>query len=393
VIYYQDFILNEAKIDEIKEGDFVVFDKDFRSVYGCKGKLAKVESIAPTVKYLTASGVVKDIYYTFKIIKPDIPEDQIKKSDYNVFVNWRQTDTFKLSKGQVSRNVTKLTEEEANNFKKGRLVKFECNRLMEKILKNMKFRIIKKYIDSTYYNIENEKEDLVSYIPVNKYKKELVNPYKASFRQTIKVGKFLKKLNPELTDAKLEKFINSYKASWHKYIKLAMDRLKIITGEDIREWYYQKNYGFNDSGQQGTLGNSCMRYARAQRRFDIYCENPDKIAMAIYLNELGELMARALIWKLDNNVIFMDRIYHVDYASEEILHNYALEKKMKTYKDGYQNKNIMEIKLDKNYGRRENNPYMDTMRYFNFKTYNLVNNKAISALKNSWEYYTYIYND
>ncbi len=380
---YDDFLLiNEAKIDEFQVGDYVICDKDFRGITDAIGKLAIIEDI---------KDIVDTRYFTLKFQKPDKPENELRDSDWKPYFRYRSVDTIILSKNQVLRGLQKIDPAGIKDWKKGNLVKFAPTRNLSEILSGMKFKIKNNFIDVIYVDIVPEKNDIVSYVPISKYKTEILTGkwigglYEAPFRQTMKVSKLLKKLNPSLNEKQMENFVAQFKNSYNVIIKNAGERFQIVTGKDIRRWYLHTRYDTNAS--RGTLGGSCMRHQKSQRRFNIYCENPDKIAMAIYLNVKGDLLARALIWKLDNGDIYMDRIYYVDYDSLTMLDNYSIEKKMKSYQRQDQNKLNMEVTLTKDYGHPTDNPYMDTMKFFEKKTFVLKND--IASNRNNEDYYKF----
>ena len=108
------------------------------------------------------------------------------------------------------------------------------------------------------------------------------------------------------------------------------EKLQVVTGDKITYWYNHINY--NTGG--GPLNSSCMRGETAQPRVAFYAKHPDKIALCILLDDKNKLLARALIWRLDEpkGVVFMDRIYYVLPEHEKILEMYAAKQNIKTKK-------------------------------------------------------------
>lgn len=400
MIKYDEFLaINEAKVDTYQVGDLVVCDKNFRGIQNAQGKLCKIENIQE---------VEGNKFFTLKVQKPEDPDNRLRDWNWMVYHRYRNTDTFTISTSQA-RNITKLTEDEAKDILKGNIAKFEASRFVEDILKEIKFKIIKRYIDVNYINVEPDRADIVSAVLVSKLSAERKaynagnrerfngDPWSAPFRQQIKISKFFRKLNPDLTDKQIDDFITKFKVAWEKFVKKIEENLQVVTGEDIRFWYHGKNYGTDERGYQGSLGSSCMRYPKSQRRFDIYCENPDKCAMAILLNPKGQLMARALIWKLDDGGVYMDRIYSVDGKSEQKLREYCKAHKMLGPWVRDQNgKKRVTVKRD--YGDATNNPFMDSLKYFNHDTFTLMTPDAClddkaQYIREGKPYKSTLYND
>ena len=369
MIGYGDFILNEAKVDEIREGDYVYCDKNYRKINYVEGKLARIEKI---VNF--EAGKLSNVFWTLKVIKKDSDAGYITANVY--WKGW--TDTFVISKTQAARSLIKLTPDEAEDFKKGKIVKYEPTQPLEDIIKDIKLKVKKHLIDVAYVSADKEKNDMISYLPVNRLKEVGgVNPLDSKLRQTMKVSKFFRKLDPNLTDQEIDKLITRYKLAWEKIIKNISDNIRIVTGEDIRYWYHGKRYGRDENGGQGDLGGSCMQYAHSQKRFDIYCENTDKIAMAIITNDKGELMVRVLIWKLDDGKVYMDRIYAVNAEYYMKMADYCKQNKMEG--PWVRDKNgVKRVTLKRDYGIPHNNPFMDTFKFFDPKTFTIYTPDALA---------------
>lgn len=260
---------------------------------------------------------------------------------------------------------------------------------------------ITKSLTQNYIDVSDE--DTISFLSDTKADKiedfDTESPYAAKGRGTIKIGRFVRALlnnddfkeycdefledgEDELSfkDKDIEIFVNLYKAT-----KIDVkNKFKIVKGEDIRKWYDEDKY----EGTGGTLGSSCMRYDSCQEYFDIYTENK-QCNMLIYINEDGELLGRALIWKLSespcNAKYFMDRVYvnkdsdinkFVTYAEEN---NFLYKYRMgfdtdESYLFYYNNKPVfgkIEVKLEKS--KFDNYPFLDTLYYLNIKDKTLSN--------------------
>ena len=198
--------------------------------------------------------------------------------------------------------------------------------------------------------------------------------YNSDSRNTIKVGKFIKKVLGNLLDIEVERFVNSFKTS------SIADSLKVelVSGKDITYWYNSDNY----EEIKGTLGNSCMA---GKQFFQLYEENPEVCQLAIIQRD-GKLIARALVWKVesDNAEIkyYMDRPYSTKDHYVNILTNWAKSKDMVLWSRSFgcaefRGKEIspdMKVKVKKvNYA---NFPYLDTFRRYDYRKGYLYNDAS-----------------
>jgi hypothetical protein len=165
-----------------------------------------------------------------------------------------------------------------------------------------------------------------------------------------------------LLDKDIEEFVNSVVA-YLKLNKAESDSDIIeVTGEDIRFWYHNVNY----QSKTGDLGSSCMSYDETQEYLDIYCENTDKISLLILKSKEDKLLGRALLWKLDNDKIFMDRVYSILHSDANLFYKKAKDNGW-IYKKGkekiiYQEQEFdgdLYVTLD--YTDFSNYPYLDTL--------------------------------
>jgi hypothetical protein len=181
------------------------------------------------------------------------------------------------------------------------------------------------------------------------------------------------KSNISITDSDIEKFTNEYVS----YVKMnrsdETSHIIEVKGQDIRYWYNSNNYQSN----MGKLGNSCMSHEECSEYLNIYVDNIDVISLLILKNKNEKLVGRALLWKLDDGRMFMDRIYTTNDSDDNIFINYAIEKgyiyrntsnqKIKYYKDGKEiPKEQMVVTLK--YEEYEYYPYIDTLCYLNENT-------------------------
>lgn len=350
MIDYKEFINEMATKSDMKVGDYVYCGGNFKNVETpTKGKYAKIidREIRPIAwDYPTE-------FFTLEFDEPLISMTMKKNGHYS---ERKESNTIEISSRQL-KLLNVIPKEEYDEFKNSGLMSYEATNIFKNILKTIEFKVESNFLDISYFDIDIEKDDVVSFLPSNKLEKSVElkeDPYKSKFRQVSKIGRIFKKLNDGLTDSQIENFVHEYKALWSTIMKNSENRLQVVNGDKISYWYDGKKY----LPGKGTLNRSCMRYASIVKFYD---KHPDKIAMAILLNSDDKLLARALIWKLDEpkGVIYMDRIYSVKSMYGKILLNYAHKNNMKTRAEGWNVKNRMEIKIKHN----DYLPYLDSFRY------------------------------
>ena len=187
-----------------------------------------------------------------------------------------------------------------------------------------------------------------------------------------KLGRYLKLAYSELTAAEITHICEKVKA----LIDIDKGKFSIISGDQIKEAYFYKNY----YPSHGTLQNSCMRYKKCQVEdfFQVYA---DKAEMLIMTPKRGKrILGRALIWKIDDK-IYMDRVYTIEPYIEHQFYTHAKKQGwyVLTMNSYVSNGNIqmwlspesnytksiqpeITIKLNKRYKRF---PFMDSFRYYN----------------------------
>jgi hypothetical protein len=202
----------------------------------------------------------------------------------------------------------------------GEYAKYKATTRFNWILKSIGFKKSVNFLDVTDLDLINDVYELVSFIPAKKSKEK----DKEKYRQQAKVGKILKKLDPEMDEVKIQNAVTMFRAMTESFFK--PPDIQVVTGDLISQWYHQKNY--QPGG--GSLNNSCMRFESEQKSVKFYNNFPEQIGMAILL--LGDrLWARAIIWKFDDGRVYMDRIYSVNDENAHKMKNFALEHGMLTY--------------------------------------------------------------
>lgn len=232
---------------------------------------------------------------------------------------------------------------------------------LQQLLVYVEFNINNFFGDIDYVDVSSS-PDTVTYIPGDRIARLDRNDdvWNNKYRQEMRIGKFLQILNPYTDKINLDRKINSYKSIYNGLI-LNKYKFSMVQGEDIRKWYDERNY----YPGAGSLNRSCMR--KAMDKLDIYCENPDKVGLLIMLDEDNKLMGRALVWHVDEpNVVFMDRAYTVYQEDQQTFQNFAEEQGWK-YWSGVLSNGLREksyIFFNKNYGKPDYNPFMDTFQAF-----------------------------
>lgn len=233
-----------------------------------------------------------------------------------------------------------------------------------------------------------DKDDMVSYITSNKAKQildkyKLINRQQEGLnlcwidnRQEQKITRFLNRIfKDKFKQKEIEDFIDEYKSELKG--DKSFDKFEIVEGEDVRKFYYGRNYSQDSNGQ---LQRSCMKYDQCGSYFDIYVQNSKKMKMLILKQKDGIIYGRANLWYLDDpkDKIFMDRIYttydwqiklFIDYA---IKNNYIYKSKqiyggsvIPIIDNGGKEKIIMSVNLTPN--KYKYYPYVDTLQFYNQK--------------------------
>ena len=339
---YIDFI-NEAKKSDMGLGKYIYFNGNLKE-YGVFGMFAKIVGVETGTK---AS-------YDLEFVGEKKPRG---------YTNYKYVDieNIKVTQNQI-RNFVVIEPDVYDLISKGKLKMFESKNEFNALMGNIGFVIPKPcWLDICYINIDIENDDMFSYLPIQKIVDiSQYDHYTSRLRQTMKIGKFFRKMDPKLKEKQVEELITKYKAAWTMQYKGG--DIEIVEGEKIRYWYSYRNY--NSVRQVGTLWASCMRQDDDQHRFNIYCENPDKVKMLIMTDPNKKLMARALVWNLDEPTgkILMDRIYSIDPKFERIMQEYGIKQGWSMYERNKSNK--YKVKFNKDYGASSVAPYMDTFKYF-----------------------------
>ena len=178
-------------------------------------------------------------------------------------------------------------------------------------------------------------------------------------RTELGVGRFATKISQKagksFTPVQINAFVDKFKA-YRDFQTTKKDKFEVVQGEEIRKWYDEDTY----EDPEYHLNNSCMRYSRCQRYLNIYVENPNQVTMVIMKGtDPDKIIGRALIWKLDNGDIYLDRPYANNDEDINLFKEWGRNKGYSVYSD-YKHK---EVTLDK--ANFSYYPYMDTFKWLN----------------------------
>ena len=145
--------------------------------------------------------------------------------------------------------------------------------------------------------------------------------------------------------------------------------------------YYANDQYSSHAG--GNLTGSCMRHVDSDF-FDIYMDNPDRISMAVCIDNDHRVVGRALIWNTDSTGLCMDTIYASEniqpiftdfairngmrYKSSQSCHHHDFDMMHGRHLGGGSNVSVTLRNWDHSYY-----PYMDSLRFLCEDTGRLCN--------------------
>ena len=225
----------------------------------------------------------------------------------------------------------------------------------------------------------------ITYIPKDKV--SLINNYnysKSKRRQVTTIGKIINYLDPKheiINKIDVERISNMFSS-----VSGSNLTLEVWEGDEIKTAYLDVNYSAPGK-TASTLHKSCMRHKKCQSYMKFYKAAHAKIA--VLLDKDRKISARALLWHIQDDIYFLDRIYSVSpFLTNVMLNKVQSEYKLEYYKiDGClfnvkTNKPVLE--LPKNYIIKSEDlidykgkvPYVDTFYYFD-KYYGILYPKKI----------------
>jgi len=259
------------------------------------------------------------------------PRDCMYVDFLNKFSEYLQRDGKHENTIYVQRgNLSPIEEKEAGEIKRKlenkEIMSFQSSKALSMLLGRIQIRIKTALTTLSYFDI-TDKSDTVTYLPLDRFKRlgPGDDPYKSKLRQPMKIGKFFRILDEKLTDKEVETYINSFRSNYEICITGVSDKLKLVSGEDIRFWYNGANYV--EGG--GSLNGSCMRGENKGPEMQMFVDNPDTIQMLVLLDTgKNKLLGRALVWKLVNppGGVYMDYVYIRFDKDRDLFRMYASQK-------------------------------------------------------------------
>lgn len=187
----------------------------------------------------------------------------------------------------------------------------------------------------------------------------------------VKFGRFLRKtvdkVKINLTDSEIEKLYNKYVL--HQNKKLV--EVAFYTGNDILKGYTKSLQVENSL----SLNGSCMNDKHPF--LELYTKNTNIVRLAVFRNHGEEkILARCIVWKIDEDTYVHDRIY---FAHDWIEEAFKCTLSSQNIKPIY-NHSYLRIQLDE--WKLKHYPYMDSFNLFDKKTGCLIyqNPENISTL-------------
>lgn len=208
----------------------------------------------------------------------------------------------------------------------------------------------------------------------------------------IKIGRIAKKIFTTLginfSDQQYEEFVTEFKATF-ELTRNKFRNFELVNGESIRKWYLVDNY---QEEPRSTLQNSCMRYRKCQKYFDVYVYNTKVCQLLINKSskEPTKISGRALIWTLKNGQKLMDQIYYSREQERKMFEEYAKSEGWiyPTKEDDFMKGEEVvegddfEIQLEE--WKFKYYPFMDTFKYLNIHNGVLKENVSFSEEKDCY---------
>ena len=163
--------------------------------------------------------------------------------------------------------------------------------------------------------VSKEENDKIS------YPKDLADPWNPDRRYKVKFSRWLSKLK-EAFGWPLK--VDRLSDLWTETVILEKEhlfKLKLLSGTDISDFYGDGAGGIH----------SCMVGAPCYY-FDVYVYNPDKINLALLLDDKDRVVARAILWKQvkrlhdDNTYTLLGRIYAKNGIYRNLMKRIALKR-------------------------------------------------------------------
>jgi hypothetical protein len=159
----------------------------------------------------------------------------------------------------------------------------------------------------------------ISYLPAGKeHKVSDSGGWRREGRQNGRPAKIIRKLFTKralkyFKDSDFECFCNAYKA---KFVDNGL-KFTLRPHKDIKNVYDMRRV------EEGRLGDSCMNGDSDYLDMYTHCK---QLQILTLTNESNDLVGRALVWRISDEMTFMDRIYTAEDWMDDMFLNYAAEK-------------------------------------------------------------------
>jgi len=251
-------------------------------------------------------------------------------------------------------------------------------------------------LNASYIDCAMDKSEMISYLPTDKiyrqysaylkdetkdvaikatFRNYIQRNYQSYFdstdRSRIKIGRFLKKILPNITDTQVEQFVNVYRA-----FKTIDDyELSIVRGDEIAKYYDRAN---QDCAPGSGLHGSCMNYTDKNdtkaKYMEFYAKTPETCGLLILKHKGSEkIRGRAFIWTSTDGRTYVDYIYISKYSEMNIYRKYIQDNK---FLSNINNSPIKDFIINANPECQKVKtmiPYLDSFKYERDK--NLITSK------------------
>jgi hypothetical protein len=223
---------------------------------------------------------------------------------------------------------------------------------------------------SNYWNVDPADYTKATYLPQAKVAAVLAkgeDPWTSTMRQSTSWAKLIRgQMNPAIfRESQFENF-GTHMVSLLGQLYGPEDikpQLVVVSGPDIAKYYSQDYY----MEKRGDLGGSCMRHV-SPSFFDMYVKNPECISMLIIKDRNKDaIYGRAILWKGNDGINYIDRRYTVSPVETAKMMNWAKENNYVDLWGGHHSpKAGVQVTLKNPYHKLY--PYMDSMCHLDVDT-------------------------
>lgn len=208
-----------------------------------------------------------------------------------------------------------------------------------------------------YFDFSTVDKSKISYLKGSRIPEKTHLIFNKDYRKSYAYHTSVGKLISGMVDNAV--IVNASKA----FFKLENNFEVTITSE-ICKYYLHNNYSKLEQG--GSLYSSCMRHRECQAYISVYEDmGADRVQLAVILDKEGGVLGRALLWHAESveenrKVDYLDRVYAVNDNIEDILYQWARDKKMLNYENGLSET----LHINYTISERQPLPYFDTFYHY-----------------------------